>query len=162
MKLLKINDALFDQIESLYNRVWNQSIDERLRKHYTYDGFRGVALLSKTDRLKGFAYGYTSLPGQYYHGLLAKELAPNEYEHWLTDCFEVVELAVDPDFRRQGHAKTLMTELLDEVERKTAILTTQTDNHSARSLYESMGWVIVKERFYPGVPDKPYVIMGKN
>jgi len=162
MKLIKINEALLKQIEQLYNNVWNQSIGERLKKHYTYEGYKGVALLNEVDELIGFAYGYTSLPGQYYHGLLSKALDPIEYEKWLSDCFEVVELAIDPTFRRQGHAKTLMTNLLEGTERKTAILTTQTDNLSARSLYESMGWINVKEPFYPGVPEKPFVIMGRQ
>ena len=162
MKLIEINEALLGQIEQLYNKVWNQSIVERLKKHDTYEGFKGLALLNETDQLVGFAYGYTSLPGQYYHGLLSKALNSAEYEQWLSHCFEVVELAFDPGFRRQGHAKTLMTELLDGIKRKTVILTTQTDNKSARSLYESMGWVIVKEPFYPGEPEKPYVIMGRK
>lgn len=162
MKIIKMDDTIIGQIESLYSKVWNQSIVERLKKHYTYEGFKGIALLNEEEQLIGFAYGYTSLPGQYYHGLLSNALNPSEYEQWLSDCFEVVELAVDPDFRRQGHAKTLMTELLKEVKQKTAILTTQTDNPSARSLYDSMGWVIVKEPFYPGVPENPFVIMGRE
>jgi len=159
MKIQSIQDEHLEQIEQLYNKVWHNPILERLQKHRTYEGFKGVVLLNKTE-LVGFAYGYHSLPGQYYHGLLSKALNPQEYDQWLTDCFEVVELAVDPDFRRQGHAKTLMMELLKDVKRKTAILTTQTDNVSARSLYESMGWVVVKEPFYPGVPEQPFVILG--
>lgn len=146
----------------IYNLVWNTSIIERLQKHRTYDGFRGVTLFSENDQLVGFAYGYHSLPGQYYHGVLSNALTPDEYQKWLTDCFEVVELAVHPDFRRQGFAKKLMTELLNGVQYKTGILTTQTDNRSARSLYKSMGWVTVKEPFYPGVPEQPYVIMGNE
>ena len=160
MKIQSIQDEHLEQIEQLYNKVWHNSLLERLQRHRTYEGFKGVAILNKTNQLIGFAYGYRSLPGQYYHGLLTKALNPQEYDQWLSGCFEVVELAVDPDLRRQGHAKTLMKELLKGVDRKTAILTTQTDNGSARSLYESMGWVIVKEPFYPGVPEQPFVILG--
>lgn len=86
----------------------------------------------------GFSYGYTSLPGQYYNGLLEKEFSSTEQTKWLTDCFELVKLAVHPSYRKQGLGKMLITELLEGVGNKTALLTIQVNNNSARSLYESL------------------------
>lgn len=56
----------------------------------------------------------------------------------------------------------LITKLLEDVSHKTAILTTQINNYSARSLYKSLGWKVLKEPFYPGNSKQAYVIMGKE
>lgn len=64
--------------------------------------------------------------------------------------------------RKLGLGKELVTRLLEVVENKTAILTTQTDNKTARTLYESLNWTLLKEPFYPNDINNPYVIMGKE
>ncbi|MGY3717370.1 GNAT family N-acetyltransferase [Sutcliffiella cohnii] len=163
MKILPINqdENLLEKIDSLYMDIWNHSIKERLIKHDSYEGFRGCVIISDDEEVLGFSYGYTSLSGQYYHELLSKELESKEYEEWLTDCFELVELAVHPTYRKQGFGKFLVNELLRGVENKTSLLTTQVSNNAARILYESLGWVVVKESFLPNVDSSPYVIMGK-
>ena len=164
VKILSMTPDILDQVASLYNEIWNTddaSIKERLLKHSTYKGYKGIILLSD-EKIAGFAYGYTSLPGQFYHEKLAKAFNPEEYEQWLTDCFEFVELAVHPDNRKQGFGSILVHNLLQDVENKTAILTTQTDNSSARSLYGRLNWISLKEPFFPGDENNPYIIMGKE
>ena len=159
------SNEVLHQVSELYKEVWNNedsSINERILRHSSYKGFRGFVILSKEDKLVGFSYGYTSLPGQFYHELLAKEFNSEEYHIWLQDCFEFVELAVHPSYRKQGLGKLLITKLLEDVENKTSILTTQVMNNSARSLYESLHWKVLKEPFYPGNSKQPYVIMGKE
>ncbi|MED4018778.1 GNAT family N-acetyltransferase [Sutcliffiella cohnii] len=163
MKILPIkqDEKLLGKIDSLYMDIWNHSIKERLIKHSSYEGFRGYVIISDDEEVLGFSYGYTSLSGQYYHELLSKELEPKEYEKWLTDCFELVELAVHPARRKQGFGKFLVNELLRGVDNKTSLLTTQVSNHPARKMYENLGWVVVKESFLPNVDSSPYVIMGE-
>lgn len=166
VKVLELaSNEIVRQVSELYMQVWKSedlSIKERILKHSTYEGFRGFVILTEEDKLIGFAYGYTSLPGQYYHELLAKELNEEEYKLWLQDCFEFVELAVHPSFRKEGYGKMLITKLLEDVNNKTTILTTQMDNTSARSLYESLQWKVLKAPFYPGNSKESYVIMGKE
>ncbi|MEH7380200.1 GNAT family N-acetyltransferase [Bacillus sp. JJ1533] len=163
VRVVKIDkdQHLLVTIDRLYREVWNQSIIERLKKHINYDGFRGYILKSDNEEILGFSYGYSSQAGQYYHDLLANELGPIEYEKWLQDCFEFVELAVHPKHRNQGNGTRLIHELLKEVTNKTAVLTTQVNNSSARNLYHRLEWVVVKEPFIPNKNDFPYVIMGK-
>lgn len=110
VRVLKIDfdEELLDTIDALYCQVWNQSIKERLIKHLKYEGFRGYVVLSEEEEILGFSYGYSSLSGQYYHDLLSKELGTKEYEKWLKDCFEFVELAVHPLHRNQGFGKLLI------------------------------------------------------
>jgi len=63
-------------------------------------------------------------------------------------------------FIKEGYGKMLITKLLEDVNNKNTILTTQMDNTSARSLYESLQWKVLKAPFYPGNSKEPYVIMG--
>ena len=166
VKVLELaGNEIVQQVSELYMQVWKSedlSIKKRILKHSTYEGFRGFIIMTEEDRVIGFAYGYTSLPGQFYHELLAKELNEKEYKLWLQDCFEFVELAVHPSYRKKGYGKMLITKLLEDVDNKTTILTTQMDNTSARSLYESLQWKVLKAPFYPGNSKEPYVIMGKE
>nr|WP_304217247.1 GNAT family N-acetyltransferase [Fredinandcohnia onubensis] len=166
VKVLELaSDDVIQKVAELYKEVWNSedhSIKERILKHSSYKGFRGFAILSKEDRVIGFAYGYTSLPGQFYHELLAKEFNSEEYHDWFQDCFEFVELAVHPSYRKQGLGKMLISKLVEGVDNSTTILTTQINNTSARSLYESLQWKVLKEPFYPSSLEHPYVIMGKE
>ena len=158
------SDKIIDKIASLYNTIWNSedtTIKERIWKHSTYTGYKGIILL-RNEEVVGFAYGYTSLPGQYYHEKLTKEFTSEEYNHWLTNCFEFVELAVHPGYRKQGFGQMLIKKLLQDVDSKTAVLTTQVNNNSARSLYESLNWLTLKEPFFPGEENNPYIILGKE
>lgn len=167
MKLLSVDkdESILDGMANLYLEVWNNeghSIKERLLKHRSYNGYRGLVMYSDKDEVVGFAYGYTSLPGQYYHELLSKEFDSKEYQKWLNNCFEFVELAVHPRFRKMGLGKELVTQLLEGAPNKTAILTTQSDNEPARALYGSLNWTLLKKTFYPHDLNHPYVIMGKE
>ncbi|MBT2681620.1 GNAT family N-acetyltransferase [Bacillus sp. ISL-35] len=166
-KFREINkdEELLNQVAILYQQVWAQedlSIKERVMRHAVYAGYRGFVAISSQGEVAGYAYGYSSLPGQYYHGLLSEALHPEEYQTWLTDCFEFVELGVLPAFRNQGLAKELVNRLLDGTGHETAVLTTQLDNNSARGLYKTLGWEVIKQPFYPSEHAQPYVIMGKH
>jgi len=158
------SEEIIDKVAGLYNTIWNSkdtSIKERILKHSTYKGYKGTILLTD-EEIVGFAYGYTSLPGQFYHEKLAKEFNSEEYDKWLTNCFEFVELAVHPDYRKQGFGRMLVNKLLQDVENKTVVLTTQVINSPARSLYESLNWITLKESFFPSYENDPYIIMGKE
>jgi len=166
MKLIEL--ASYEQIEQvseLYRVIWNSkdnSIKSRMIKHKSYKRFKGFVILSDENKVLGFSYGYSSLPGQFYHELLAKEFKKDEYQYWLQDCFEFVELAVHPSYRKKGLGTLLIEKLLEDLDNKTAILTTQMDNKSARSLYDSLHWKVLKAPFYPSNTKHPYVIMGKE
>jgi len=81
--------------------------------------------------------------------------------NWLNDCFEFVELAVDPMFKRLGIASKLHDALLDSIHHNTAILTTWIKNTPAINLYQSKGWEVIK-RDVPVVTEGDLqVIMGK-
>ena len=53
----------------------------------------------------------------------------------------VINLAVDPDARRQGIGSTLLGALEEALPGGDAILMVEADNHGARALYERSGYV---------------------
>lgn len=163
IKSVSLTELELQNMVRIYHEVWGGNPNdflERFKRHSTYPGFQGVVAYEGKD-ISGFAYGYTSSPGQYYHNLLRMELTNSNQEYWLEDCFEFVELVVHPKYRRNNIGQELATNLLEESQNKKAVLTTQMDNTSARNLYKKLNWEIVKEDFYPGDTTEPYVIMGK-
>ena len=160
-----VNDNPLKSIASLYQQVWNMDADctEHFKRHMSYEGFRGSISLNEDNELIGFSYGYASLPGQYYHELLAKHLPPVLRDRWLANCFEFVELCVHPSSRQQGFGAQLHDHLLENMQYETAVLTTQKSNLSARKLYEKKGWKIVDDSFYPNKEtNEQYLIYAKK
>lgn len=152
-------------ISTLYSKVWRQDsegIFQRIKKHMDYDGFQGHMILSEENKLIGFAYGYFSLKGQYYHDLIANHLNQQEYQDWLSNCYEVVEIIVDSYYRKLGYGRELLDSLLKGAKTTTAILTTQQDNMTAIQFYKNQHWELVKEQFYPNEDGKAFVIFGKR
>lgn len=106
------NERALKEVNEIFKRTWNDSIEESLKKHTGYEGFQCI-LLQIEEKTIGFAYGYSSVPGQYYHDLLHRHLSPQDYESYLTDCFEFVELAVLPEYRKKGFGARLTNCLLN-------------------------------------------------
>jgi ribosomal protein S18 acetylase RimI-like enzyme len=139
------------------------SFATKLVRHVRREGFRCcVAQDSSTGRIIGFAYGYTSRPGQWWRDIVAEAMDPQSRERWLSDAFEFVELGVMPEFQGKGIGGRLHDALLDRLPHRTAVLSTARQDTPAQRLYRHRGWlVIVPELFFPG-SELPYIIMGKE
>ncbi|MUK88890.1 GNAT family N-acetyltransferase [Ornithinibacillus sp. L9] len=158
-----VNHDEIEKVVQLYDLVWDQQDSEmlnRLKRHSSYPGFVGLVAHSKDNEITGFIYGYTSLTGQYYHGILQEGLE-EEKDFWLHNCFELVEIAVHPEYRKKKVAESLLNNLQTYLHHRTAILTTQTNNIPARRLYGKNNWLTIRDDFYPVKEGPPYVIMGK-
>lgn len=152
------------QIAQLYQLIWEENADDfltRLERHATYPGYHGIVAMDG-QTVVGFAYGYTSAPGQYYHELLKEALSNNNQTGWLEDCFEFVELAVHSSVRKIGLGRRLVKRLEEHIPNQAAILTTQMNNTPARKLYEQLNWTVIQQNFKPSGSAEPYVIMGKQ
>jgi hypothetical protein len=57
-----------------------------VRKHAGYDAFRFRAAVHPGGQMLGFGYGYTCLPGQWWHDLVRKAVGRGG-ERWLTSAF---------------------------------------------------------------------------
>lgn len=148
--------------------VWTGADEPRLReilpRHAEREAFRFLGAESEDGRLAGFSYGFVGAPGQWWHDLVSKEMDNRARRRWLpAGHFELTELHVHPDFRRRGVGGRLHDALLDGLASPTAVLTTQTDNEAALTLYEGRGWeVVVPELLFPANPNRPFCVMGRD
>ncbi|WP_370296534.1 GNAT family N-acetyltransferase [Rossellomorea marisflavi] len=158
---MEIRSPYFPRMVRLYSRLFNVEripMEIQFRKHAKYPGHEGY-LVVENGSVIGYIYGYTSLAGQYYHDLLARHLLPDQ--EWVRHAMELVELGVAPEHRGKGIAGRLMDALLEGRREEKALLTVRKENADAIRFYERKGWVVVKEGFYPHVPEE-YFIMGKR
>src|ERR1700712_1198803 len=81
------------------------------RRHTAHPGFACRAALLDDDTLVGFGYGYTTLPGQWWHDLVHKALDEDQSDTWLRNAFELSELHVLPDFQGDGTGRVLLGDL---------------------------------------------------
>ena len=153
--------ALRRELDEIWPDASRARIDEILPRHIARTGFRFLGAFVGR-RLVGFVYGYRGAPGQWWHDRVAAALGPDGVERWLpTGHLEFTELHVRPEYRRRGVGGTLHDELLRDVDAPTAVLSTQTDNEPAISLYAGRGWqVIVPELDFGS--GRPFLIMGKD
>ncbi|WP_407058308.1 GNAT family N-acetyltransferase [Tigheibacillus jepli] len=133
-----------------------------LRKHASYKGFIGVKAVNNAGEMAGFAYGYTSLPGQFYRMKLEAVLTEQQRKDWLDDCFEFVELAVHPNQRKNGIGSLLHDKLMQNITHETAILTTDVNNLPAKALYRKKGWGIIQANAAVISPESPQSVFGKR
>lgn len=135
---------------------------ENLKVWCERDGFACVVARAE-EQLIGFALGWRSEPGQWWHDTVGAAMASDAYECWLSDCFEFVELALLPEWQGQGIGGELHDVLLAEVGGCcTAVLSTLNAETRALHLYRRRGWQpILVDYVYPG-SDERTLIMGKN
>lgn len=118
---------------------------DRLLQHAERRDFRAVLALDG-ERLIGAAYGYRGEPGQWWHDVVRRVLAPEVAAWWLADSFEVVQIAVHPDHHGRGIGGRLHDTLIAEVPNRTAVLTTSQLESPATYLYRSRGWTKLHHR----------------
>jgi GNAT superfamily N-acetyltransferase len=132
-----------------------------LDQHRRYPGFRLVgAWLGEPGRLAGFGYGYHSGPGQWWHDVVRPALGKELAGVWLANAFEVGELAVRPEFQRQGIGGRVLDALLARRSERTAVLSTIARPTGARRLYRKRGWIVLIDSLrFPATPE-PYSVLG--
>ncbi len=161
-------DEVLGPYMAAISSVWTGADERRLReflpRHTEREAFRFLAAESGEGQLAGFSYGHVGAPGQWWHDIVSKEMDDGARRRWLPEGhFELTELHVHPDFRRQGVGGRLHDALLDGLAGPTAVLTTQTDNVPALILYKGRGWkVVVPEFSFPTNPNQPFCVMGRD
>jgi ribosomal protein S18 acetylase RimI-like enzyme len=110
----------------------------------------------------GFAYGYTTGPGQWWHEQVARAMPPEQIVRWLSGAFELVEFAVTPHAQGLGLGSQLHDSILRGLPNRTAVLSTMQSETVALKLYRKRGWVALLQNFiFPGGA-RTYLIMGKD
>jgi GNAT superfamily N-acetyltransferase len=133
--------------------------------HLRRPRFRAVATLTSEGHLVGFAYGYHSEPGQWWHDQVRPSIPPGSRDQWLSDCFEVVELHVRPAAQGHGIGESQLRRLVAMTPARTTLLSTPeagADTNRAWRLYRRTGFVdVVRNLMFPGDP-RPFAILGRE
>jgi ribosomal protein S18 acetylase RimI-like enzyme len=132
-------------------------------RHSSREGFTCFVVRDGDGgQLLGFAYGYTSQKGQWWHDQVASALDPTQVQYWLSNAFEFVELAVQPSHQGKGIGSRLHDALLTDLPHHTAMLSTMQAETAGLRLYRKRGWEIVIENFIFTNIQEAYIIMGKK
>lgn len=127
-------DAVFGDFHDY--ETWRSDLFER---HASRQGFRlAVALEQRT--LVGFSWGYVGERGQYWSELVCEALPREVTADWVGGHFEVVELAVLPSYRRKRLGQALHDRLLDGVDTRCLLSTSDDESDPAVRLYLRSGW----------------------
>jgi ribosomal protein S18 acetylase RimI-like enzyme len=108
----------------------------------------------------GFAYGYTSARGQWWHENVRSVLPLPMAREWLERSYQLTEIAVLPGAQGQGIGGQLHDRLLGSVPNAKAVLSTLDTETVAYFMYQGRGWVTLLENYYFTGVSQPYRIMG--
>ncbi len=160
-----------DDVVSVYGQAMGYDPDllatrrGYMASHVHRRDFRAVASLDVHGTLLGFGYGYASEPGQWWHDQVRGGIRRDQRSGWLGDCFEVVELHVQP--AAQGHrlGAAQLRMLLSMATAKTTLLSTPEapeDTSRAWRLYRRFGFVdVIRNFIFPG-DARPFAVLGRT
>lgn len=157
----QVRGALLRELGEVWTWVTPERVREILPRHVGREGFRLVTARDDENVLAGFSYGYFGGAGQWWHDIVVDACSPEARDRWLAPGhFELVELHVRASHRRQGVGGRLHDAVLEGLAGRTAVLSTQTWNEPALTLYRARGWrVIVPELRFTGGGD-PYSVLA--
>jgi ribosomal protein S18 acetylase RimI-like enzyme len=128
--------------------------------HTSYAGFACRAALRSDGRLVGFAYGYTSSGGQWWHDLVRRAVSAQVAVEWMRDAFELSEMHVLPQYQGGGIGRRLLTSLAGAIPHQAILLSTPDSDTRAFRLYRSLGFVdLVRDHRFPG-DARPFAVLG--
>ncbi|HJQ00262.1 MAG TPA: GNAT family N-acetyltransferase [Jatrophihabitans sp.] len=128
-------------------------------RHAELDSFRCRAALDSSGAMLGFGYGYTSLPGQWWHDLVRRAVR-QDTELWLGNAFELSELHVAPVVQGHGLGERVLRSLADDLPHRTMLLSTPEADNRAWRLYRRLGFVdLARNHLFPG-DHRPFGVLG--
>lgn len=145
-----------------YSRYAGTARAVTARRHVTNEGFRARAAVLEDGTLVGFGYGYTTLPGQWWHDLVRKALPAQSGPQWLENAFELSELHVLPSFQGQGVGRRLLIDLTASLPHRTVLLSTPDADTIAFHLYHRVGFRDLRRGYlFPG-DARPFAVLGAH
>jgi ribosomal protein S18 acetylase RimI-like enzyme len=158
--------ARIDEAMDIYVRAMGYTPDTgrarglTARRHIVNEGFACRAAVRDDGTLVGFGYGYTTLPGQWWHDIVRKALPRSVAEEWLTNAFELSELHVMPGHQGQGLGRALLTSLARDLPHAAILLSTPDSDTRAFRLYRDLGFLDLRRQYlFPG-DSRPFAVLG--
>lgn len=128
-------------------------------RHAQLDSFRCRAALNGRGTMLAFGYGYTSLPGQWWHDLVRRAVKQDP-DRWLSDAFELSELHVAPAMQGHGLGERVLRSLAEDLPHRTMLLSTPEGENRAWRLYRRLGFVdLARNHLFPG-DHRPFGVLG--
>ncbi|HEY5477435.1 MAG TPA: GNAT family N-acetyltransferase [Tepidiformaceae bacterium] len=168
---LPTNGPLFEGAIAVYGDAFalppysdpdrGEDVAERIRSDHSHrPGFRALVAVDDDGEVAGMTYGYRGIRGQWWHDTVAREIPRAAAKDWLTDSYELVEIAVAPECQGEGVGSALIRELLTPCQEQTCVLSTRADSR-AHNLYSRLGFQVVTiMSFTPG--GSPFYVMGRH
>jgi ribosomal protein S18 acetylase RimI-like enzyme len=130
------------------------------RRHASNLGFACRAAVTADGTLVGFGYGYTTLPGQWWHDLVQRAIAHLDDDGWLTNAFELSEMHVLPEAQAVGIGTRLLRTLAADIDHQAMLLSTPDADTRAFRLYHHLGFVdLARSYLFPG-DARPFAVLG--
>ena len=128
--------------------------------HRHRQGFNALVAVLPGDEVVGMTYGYNGGPGQWWHDTVLKALPAKLAADWLSDSYELVEIAVSPSHQSRGVGSALIRQLLEARSERTCVLSTRTDSR-AHELYRRHRFEMITEMVF-APRGAPFYVMGKR
>jgi ribosomal protein S18 acetylase RimI-like enzyme len=130
------------------------------RRHARNEGFACRAALTGDGRFVGFGYGYTTMPGQWWHDLVRRAMSPQMAGDWLTDSFELSELHVLPEYQGCGIGRDLLLQLTGDIRHRAVLLSTPDADTRSFRMYRGLSFVdLARHYLFPG-DTRPFAVLG--
>lgn len=142
------------------DRTRSIEVRERLHgEHSRRPGLKAYFAKLPGDDVVGMTYGFRSLRGQPWHEAVAQQIGFGPSRTWLSNAYELAELAVTPAYQGFGIGSALIAALLKGRSERTCVLSTRADS-DAHILYERLGFeTLCTMPFRSG--GAPFLVMGK-
>lgn len=109
-----------------------------------------VALSPAGDEILGFLYGFDLQLQHWWPQEIRGVLEARGLRTWLEDCFELVDIEVDPQEQGRGIGTALLSRQLTDTPHRRVLLSTDPEGR-ARLLYRRLGFVdLVPDFVYEG------------
>lgn len=165
----EFRDQWFDAAVDVYLQAMNRPTShvphrrELFRTHLSEPGWTAVVA---GRPLAGFAYGFHSRSGQWWHDQveprLCAEYGPAAAQAWLDDAFCLAELHVRPRRQGRGLGRALTAALLRDRPEETVLLSTPEHSSGARAFYTALGFVELLSAMGFVTASDPYLIIGRR
>ena len=137
--IVRVYDRAFREPPYDHDAIAADGFRDILPTHLAYPDFEAI-LLYEDGLLRGFVYGHTNQPGQWWYRQIAPALAASVRAGVFDDAWVVVELAVDPESRRRGFGRRLLEASLAGRHHRWAVLSTVAADSAAVRLYDRAGF----------------------
>ncbi|HVE93062.1 MAG TPA: GNAT family N-acetyltransferase [Actinomycetota bacterium] len=136
---------------------WARSFADRLPDELDRPG-RSLILAMDADRVVGFTLARPWDREAYFCHMVEQSLPPE----WTEDCFNLMELALLPEYRGRGLGGALHDALVDGFDCRTGILSSnELGPPAAARLYGKRGWRLLLKGWKSRPEADPVLVMGR-